>query len=104
GTWAAPPAGTQEVQVAVVEAGHDAAAAQVEHARLGADEALGFRGTADKDNAIAHDGNCLGLGLFLVPGPDFGIEHDKIGREGRGLSGAPKKVNWDKWEKREQQK
>src|SRR5262249_15522494 len=86
-----------------VEAGHDAAAAQVEHTRLGTDEALGVRGAADENDAIANDGKCLGCRLFLVHGPDFRVKYDKVGRQGRGLTGPPEKVNWDKWEKRQQQ-
>ena len=71
--------GTQEVDVAVVESGHDPTPFQIHDLRAGSDERLDVIVLADGDDAAMPDGDCLGFRLVLVDRPDLAIPQDEVG-------------------------
>ena len=76
-------AAAEQVNVAVEEPGHDAAALQVDDARPGSDEEPHLGAAPHGEDAAVPDRDGLGLRLLLIDGPYFAAREHQIGRDRR---------------------
>ncbi len=86
----------EKMHVCIVEARHDAAALQINQARLCACEFANVFRCADGDDAMTEYGDSFGFGLLFIDCPNFAIEQHQIGvdlRERRARQTQPQPPN-----------
>jgi hypothetical protein len=65
--------------VRVCKSGKHCPALKIDHARIFAYMTSRCRVTADKEDAVAFDRDCLGMGLAVIGGIDGAVDEDEIG-------------------------
>src|SRR5262245_3872435 len=81
-----------EMDVIVVEPWRDERALQVDQSRVFALQRQHFFVAAYFDDTIAAHGDCLGLRLRLVDGPDEAVMQNQVGGFGASLAGGGRSV------------
>ena len=86
----------EEVDVGIVEAGHDELAGEIDHLGRGADPLLHVGGRAHRHDARADRGDGLRARIPFVDGPDIAVQEDQVrGRLRRCLGHSSKHKEYD---------